>query len=384
MKYNSVKMIMIFLITFCFWNTSIIAQAADGDYESTLDNGQIKAKQLYKEALVNMDRQNADYDVKVAVNSSMGKLTLTDDIKYQKSPFLMKSTIDGEFLSLAKQTIPFLSMTQYIETSGNMMKTYYAVEDKKKSRQEWHVQKMPMSKTLQEQLAMSSTDEKYIQQVQDNLDAIDKINIESENEDIQQLKIVYDNKKLFNVAKLMQNSSMVSAGIPSEDRQYLTNMLADIFEELQNSKNITSTVEIDKATHQIVNIQLDMSDQLRAVIKSIIKTVPAPVAAVPETKPEDKTKELKTDSPAKDKPSVKPSADTVKEPDVMMSSIIGKDGAMLQGLIDSLNAQLSIKIKPVDDVMQLAIPQEVRDSAKEDKIPGSAAGNIQELCSDQN
>lgn len=383
MKYNSVKMIIVFFIAFCFWNTNIIAQAADGDYESAMDNGQIKAKQLYKEALVNMDRQNADYDVQVAVNSSMGKLTLTDDIKYQKSPFLMKSTINGEFLSLAKQTIPFLSMTQYMESSGNMMKTYYAVEDKKKSRQEWHVQKMPMSKTLQEQLAMSSTDEKYIQQVQDNLDAIDKIDIESENEDIQQLKIVYDNKKLFNIAKLMQNSSMVSAGMPSEDRQYFMNMLTDIFEDLQNSKNITSTVEIDKATHQIVDIQFDMSDQLRAIIKSIIKTVPAPDAVIPEIKPADKTKALKAASAASDKPSVN-SADNAKEPELMMSSIIGKDGAMLKGLIDSLNAQISIKIKPIDDVMQLAIPQEVRDSAKEDKTPGSAAENIQGLYDSQN
>ncbi|WP_196602757.1 hypothetical protein [Pectinatus frisingensis] len=347
MKKKMIQILCIFTVAACLFTEKVMAQ--DTVYRGT-DTVSDRAVSVYKEALGNMNMPNANYVVHLSLNTSIGNFTVADDIKCQKSPLLAKSVLTGQStINTGKQPQPIFNITQYMQLTNNEEQIYYMFKDDNKKKQQWYVQKQQLDPELKKLLG--ATDFDYAQQMRDTINAVDTINIDKETDNGQILRVKFNNKKLFDSNKVLKDSNAVFSGIPTADRANTIKMVRDILDSLGNSRDIVSTILIDKTTHRIASVDLDITEQLKAVMKAVFssalgsKIQSAPIAALPTRQPENSI--------------------GVGNGAAEINGIVGSPS--VDDFINSLQAHLTITIEPLDDVMQLAVPQEVRDTAIEVK-----------------
>ncbi|MDQ0203865.1 hypothetical protein [Pectinatus haikarae] len=338
MNFKLMKIVFVFFLLFGIFTGRTMAQELIKAAVSDIDPA---AKQLYQSALMNMDAQNADYDMQLMINMPMGNLVAAGDFQYQKSPLLMKNIIKAQFFTMEKQQFPIFSMTQYVQAADEQL-LIYSSDGQPEKKEKWYLQRYPLADSLKRNIFLLPTGEQYAKQVQDIVDAVKIIHAENENAGIQRLNIAFDSKKLFDNKRHVSFSD-IDTSLSPEDKKGMANILNDLFMVLQNSSDVSGTVDIDVNTHKIVRTELDLTDQIRIVAKA------AYTAMAAEEEKAGGSEEQTT--AAVDKPGIN----------------IIKDNAAVQDVIDHSTARVIIKVKPIDNVMKLALPQEVRDSAKEMK-----------------
>ncbi len=352
MKKKMIQILCIFTVAACLFTEKVMAQ--DTAYHRT-DIVSDRAISIYKEALGNMNMPNADYAVHLSLNTSMGNFAVTDDIKCQKSPLLAKSVLTGQSITADKQSQPIFNITQYMQLVNNEEQIYYMLKDDNKKKQQWYVKRQQLDPELKKLLG--ATDFDYAQQMRDTINAVDAINIDKETDNGQILRVKFDNKKLFDSNKILKDSNAVFSGIPMTDRAGTIKMVRNMLDSLGNSRDIVSTMLIDKTTHRIVSVDSDITEQLKAVIRVVLSSTPelkaqsASMAMVPMSAA------LSTRQPKNNTGLGNGAGD--------INGIM--DSSSVDDFINSLQAHLTITIKPLDDVMQLAVPQEVRNTAVEVK-----------------
>ncbi|WP_196593696.1 hypothetical protein [Pectinatus sottacetonis] len=327
MKEKLLKIIFAVFIFLGFLGIRGYAQSLD------INSGHIddpKAKLLYEEALSNMNTSSADYLVNINVNNKMGEINIVDDIKYQQSPFLMKQDI-SILLNMMNQQVPrnILSMLQYTETDGNNLRSFVALKGADGKYGHWIVNEVPMSNDLEMYLRdVAAPDQKYREQTQKIMESVREIYITGEDENTQKLQVIFDSKKLFSYANMIKARSFMM-NLPSDQKQQIWTIMMQMFEALQDSGNIKGTIVIDKQTHRITAMNVDVTPQIRALANSALKMI--------NTMDMDKNK-----------------------------SLVGTqaDQEAFKQMMESVTAEISVKVKPVNNIMELAIPNSIRKMAK--------------------
>lgn len=420
MNFKWMRTVCAFLLVFVFFGGNTMAQDSNG----ALGSVDPAAMQTYTEALQNMDQQNANNDVQLLITMPMGKLTLEGNIEYQKNPLLVKNDIKAQFLTKENKALPVFATTQYMQADGNGL-LIYSSNGQQGKKEKWYLRKVPLTDPFKQNLLLLPASEEYSQHVQNLTTAVKEVYVESEDDSTQHLRVVFDNKKLFdtNIAAFFSEMDPTLSGA---DKAGMTEVLNNLITMLQNSSDVSGTIDIDKSTHKIVTADFDLSDQIkilaRAAYTSLAPTptpfksddeaifaednkVASKVAdskainatadnnvanintndkaanAVTDSKvvnanADNKAASADADNKAADSKAINATADNdaVNADAKDKAAGTGAENALLnnkeaiENLINNSTAHIIINVKPVDNIMDLAIPQNVRDSAVELKI----------------
>ena len=320
---RQIKKIIFLLVIFI--NVMVASAAA----QNTLE--QDAARKIYEQALSNMDKSSAQYDMKLQVSHVLGNINITNIMKYQSSPLLMKSDIKASMSLLGKAEQPLFAMRQYSEINNNMIQTYSSNLDKDGKYNKWVMSSVKAPEEVTDYLDdVAAPDEKQYIKIKKIMDTVEKVSVINDDENIEQLKVIFSCKKIFSYANMVQSKAMLR-NIPNEDKEFVWNMMAAIQPDLQNSGNIEASVMIDKKTKSVISIDFNITPQLKAMTKLIAEFL------------------AKTDTVKTDKNTM--AAGTVEADDEMAI------------LTNTLQGHISLTVKPINDVMELAIPQHVRQTA---------------------
>ncbi|MBB5335290.1 hypothetical protein [Pectinatus brassicae] len=325
---RQIKKIILLLVIFI--NVMTAAAAAQNIAE------QEAARKTYEQALSSMDKISAQYDMKLQVSNVLGSIYIRNIMKCQSSPLLMKSDIKASMSLLGKAEQPLFSMMQYSEINNNAIETYSSTIDKDGKYNKWIMNRTKIPEDVTAYLDdVAAPDEKQYTKTKKIMEAAKEISVISEDENIEQLKVVFSSKKIFSYANMVDAKAMLQ-NIPNEEKDFVWNMMTVIQPELQNSGDIEAHLTIDKTTKSIISADFNITPQLKVLTQLI------------------------TDFLAK--------TDTV---DKNAKNNIAGDatGADISVLTSSLQGHISLTIKPINDVMELAIPQHVRQTAVTVKEP---------------
>lgn len=432
LNFKWMRTVCAFLLVFVFFGGNTMAQDSNG----ALGSVDPAAMQTYTEALQNMDQQNANNDVQLLITMPMGKLTLEGNIEYQKNPLLVKNDIKAQFLTKENKVLPVFATTQYMQADGNGL-LIYSSNGQEGKKEKWYLRKVPLTDPFKQNLLLLPASEEYSQHVQNLTTAVKEVYVESEDDSTQHLRVVFDNKKLFdtNIAAFFSEMNPTLSGA---DKAGMTEVLNNLITMLQNSSDVSGTIDIDKSTHKIVTADFDLSDQIkilaRAAYTSLTPTptpfksddeaiftednkVASKVAdskainatadnnvanintndkaanAVADSKvananADNKTASAGADNKVADRNEMNATADNdvvnadaeneaaSTDADNKAAGTDAKNALLnnkeaIENLINNSTAHIIINVKPVDNIMDLAIPQNVRDSAVEVKMGGA-------------
>ncbi|TCS82032.1 hypothetical protein [Pectinatus cerevisiiphilus] len=423
MNFKWMRTVCAFLLVFVFFGGNTMAQDSNG----TLGSVDPAAMQTYTEALQNMDQQNANNDVQLLITMPMGKLTLEGNIEYQKNPLLVKNDIKAQFLTKENKVFPVFATTQYMQADGNGL-LIYSSNGQQGKKKKWYLRKVPLTDPFKQNLLLLPASEEYSQHVQNLTTAVKEVYVESEDDSTQHLRVVFDNKKLFdtNIAAFFSEMDPTLSGA---DKAGMTEVLNNLITMLQNSSDVSGTIDIDKSTHKIVTADFDLSDQIKILARSAYTSlIPTPTPfksddeaiftednkvaskvadskvinatadnnvanintndkaanAVADSKvvnanADNKAASADADNKVADSKAINATADNDAANADAKNKAAGTDAEnallnnkeAIENLINNSTAHIIINVKPVDNIMDLAIPQNVRDSAVELKMGGA-------------
>lgn len=322
------------LLVFGLFIGDVAAQSAIGNQISLDQN-----KQLYRQSLLNMDQQNANLGIQLTVNVPVGIFKLNADVLCQKSPILVKNTVNAQFTS-DKTTVPVFSMTQYMQSEGNNL-LVYSTDNPNDKKAKWYLNKT----ALNSKNSFIFTDsEEYNKHVQFLMTLVKNIQPVAESGDVRTIKVVFDNQKLF-ADNIVNGIFENNTGVTVNQQKLAATDLHELFTALRATPDITGTIAIDTRAHKILSEEYDLTNQARIIGNMVYKNLSV----------EDK------DGIA--------SVESVVLKDKKATAPINNE-AVLKNLIDNSTTKLTVQINPITDVMQLAVPQDVRDNAEVVDIKG--------------
>lgn len=251
----------------------------DTSYNYTVPQIDPAAMQIYKEAAANTNRRNGNCDIQIIINSPLGNINGDMNILFQKNPFLTKTVLKAHYITPQKENIPIITVNQYIQTAGTAL-TVYSSAQVQNQAPKWTAQKYVFASAQQLDMLMQKVFESYEKQTADQLAAVKKLHLINEDDKMQHLQLIFDNKKLFDPKTIFASEKLVqlfnpptanfaaSAAAPGktpspEDIKMIQSFLSGIFTALQNSPDVSATIDIDKNTHKIVSGDLDFSAVVR-------------------------------------------------------------------------------------------------------------------------
>lgn len=296
---------------------------------------------ILRSALHNMDFSSGRYDIDLQVENPAGKLNLKDQLLLQQSPLLLQNEMTTTFAAKMIGDFPSMSFAQYTQQINGVLKSYYSAAPVGTAldspQRVWKMTQMPVSEKMNAAMEKTLSAISNIEKLQADMNDVQKVTVMHDGQEAIELAIALDCKKIF------ASQSVLNAPIapPLAGQKQDLEKLRDVEKALSKSGLIAGVVTIDKKQNVITKVKLDLSRQAQVVLPLLFG---AP-------KQELKIGEVKKAQP---------------------HDFLNVEGLSKKPL-DDVKAQLEIKIGPIKDVMELAVPEKIVKGAQDvtPKMPKS-------------
>lgn len=300
-------------------------------------------RELYETALQNMDMPNAHYSIDLQIDNPVGKMQIQDELLLQRSPLLMRNEVTTHFTAQMLGKFPAMSFIQYTQLVGDTMSSYYSAapagttplaKDRK-----WYMARLPVTPQMNSLMAKSLNTVNNLAQLQKDMQTVQKLVLVKDTPKAYELAVTFDCSKMFDMPTLL--NAPVAPQVPAQQK-----MLAktrELAQALQKSGTIEGTVTIDKSTQTISEFKLNISRQVQVLLPLLFHEKAATMQIGTQTKGDKAT---------------------------------GLQGynSMLQNALDDVTAHVTVKVAPIKDVMELAVPASIVAHAQTIKMPAPAQG----------